>query len=816
MIYSSIRNKTLRILARVISGIILFIMLLLIVANIYVRYNKQAILEIINSNINKNISGRFEVKDINVSTFTHFPNIAIDLQNIELADSVYHQPLLQCKLLSCRFSIFKLWDVKHQLSKLVLEHGTVIFFTDSTGYSNTSMFKKKEKAPSTAKGKFIVHNVEMRDIAFRVENIQKGKHYDLHFDELSASINDEDSVMQFDVDQKTVIHKLIFNEARGSYLENHTIEGPFNLHFNTITKTLSCDKSEIKINQQEYAITAFFQLSGEPEFHIDAITKKLLYKNGISLLTPKLRQTLGTLQLKAPLDVHASIDGLMKHRFIPLVNINWQTEKNELSAGPVTFKECSFKGAFVNQISDTLPRTDEFSRVVLQTFSGNIDGLQLDGKNIIVTNLLKPYAQFNLTSTALLSQLENRFAFSNIKFLNGTAQVSLLYDGQLIADPALLKNLTAQLDIKDGLMRYEPKDILLEKCSGQVTIGENKLSFKNFQFDLQHSHIEINVSGSDIASFSNLVAGKAALEFNLYSPYLHLDEISGLLSADEKNTMKKNKGQFAAITRSVNELFTTLDFRVNISADTLSRGSFYARNLRANLLFHKDAWQLENISMEHAGGFIQVSGSMVRNHQNQVMLATDVQLQQVNIQQLFHAFDNFGLEGLTANNLRGNLTATGHITAQLYKRKGAVVPGGMNGFINFSLKNGAILNHKGLRQVQLFFLQGRDMSNIRFDELKDKIDIYPNYIYINRMEIQSTAVTMFVEGGYDFNKKNTDILIQVPLSNLSRRDKDYKAKNKGVNAKTGMSALIRAKNDESGNIKLAPTLSKKVKPYNEK
>jgi len=506
----------------------------------------------------------------------------------------------------------------------------------------------------------------------------------------------------------------------------------------------------------------------------------------------------------------------MKPRFIPLRNISWQTEKNELSAGPVTFKECSFKGTFVNQISDTLPRTDEFSRIVLQTFSGNIDGLQLDGKNIIVTNLLKPYAQFDLTSSALLSQLENRFAFNNIKFLDGTAQIALLYDGPLVADPALLKNLTARLNIKDGLMRYEPKNILLEKCSGEVTIGENKLAFKNFQFDLLHSHIEINVSGSDIASLSNLVAGKATLEFNLYSPYLHFDEILTLFSGDERNAGKKNKGQFVTITRNVNELFTTLDFRVNIRADTLSKGSFYARNLKANLMFHKDAWQLENISMQHAGGSIQVSGSMIRNDQRQVFLTTDIQLQQVNIQQLFRAFDNFGLEGLTANNLRGNLTATGHVKTQLYKRNGAVVPGGMNGFINFSLKNGAIIDHKGLEQVKIFFLADRDLSNIRFDELKDRIDIYPRSIYINRMEIQSTAVTMYVEGRYDFEKRNTDILIQFPLSNMSRRDKDYKAKNKGVNAKTGMSALIRAKNDDKGNITFAPTFSKKVKPYGQR
>jgi hypothetical protein len=811
MIYAAIKNKALRILAWIFTGILLLILLLFIIANIYVHYNKQKLLDVINSNINKNISGKFEVKDIDVTTLSHFPNISVDLKNITLLDSAYHKPLLQCKLLSCRFNIFKIWGVNRELSKLVMEQGMVSFFTDSAGYRNTSMFNKREKTPSTTQNTFTIHHVEMRDMGFRIDDAPKAKHYYVQFEKLSAAIDKQDSVMLFNVDENALIHQLTFNEARGAYLENHTVEGKMKLYFNTAAKTLSCNKADIKINDQPYIISALFRFSGQPNFHLDVTTKKLLYTKGVALLTPKLRNTLSNIQLKGPLHVHAVLDGLLKYRAIPLININWQTEKNELTAGPISFKECSFTGTFVNQIADTLPRTDEFSRVVLQTFSGNLDGLQMEGKNIVATNLLKPYVQFDLKSNASLNQLENLFAFDNINFLKGKVQMELLYSGPLSTDPALLKNLTAQLSIQDGSMQYVPKNVLLENCNGEMIIGGNKLFFKDFQFDLLHNHIKINITGSDIASFSNNESGKAAVEFNLYSPHLHVDEIMDAFSADDKSAGKKNKGKFASVTNSINEVFNTLDFRMHVQADTLSRGSFYARSLNADLLLRKDAWRLENISMYHAGGIIKASGSMIRNAKKQVILTTDIQLQQLNIQQLFRSFDNFGQDGMTADNLRGNLTAMVHVSTQLHKRNGRVVREGMNGHMDFSLKNGAIINHKGLGQVKILFLKDRDMSNIRFDELKDRIDIYPHSLYIYRMEIQSTAVTLFVEGLYDFEKKNTDILIQVPLSNMKKRDKDYKAKNKGVNAKTGRSVLIRAENDDKGEVIFAPTLSKKIK-----
>src|SRR5436853_4663420 len=112
MIFAAIRSKFLRIGAIVVSALFLLIVLLLIFAGIYVHFNKASLLNVVNTNINKNISGTLDVKNINLSIFTHFPNIAVDLENIELLDSVYHQPLLKCQLISCRFSIFKLWDIK--------------------------------------------------------------------------------------------------------------------------------------------------------------------------------------------------------------------------------------------------------------------------------------------------------------------------------------------------------------------------------------------------------------------------------------------------------------------------------------------------------------------------------------------------------------------------------------------------------------------------------------------------------------------------------------------------------------------------------
>ena len=68
------------------------------------------------------------------------------------------------------------------------------------------------------------------------------------------------------------------------------------------------------------------------------------------------------------------------------------------------------------------------------------------------------------------------------------------------------------------------------------------------------------------------------------------------------------------------------------------------------------------------------------------------------------------------------------------------------------------------------------------------------------MEIRSTAASMYVEGVYSF-ANNTDLSIQIPLHG-QKKHQDKIPENKGLNAKTGISIFLRAKDDKDGKLKI--------------
>ena len=809
MIFGFIKNRVLRIIARGAVILMCLIAVVFIAANIYVYTHKDSILNTIKENINNSIAGKFDAKNIEIKNFAHFPNIAVELQKVELTDSVYNKPLLACAEVSLRFSIFKIWDSKHQAAKIVFSNGKINFFKDTSGYNNTSMLAQKNKATGAADKGFLIHAIELENMDLLVNNDRNGKTYDLHINNLTGKIQQKDSILFLTTDENILIRKLVFNPAKGNYLQNNKFEAKLKLTFNKKNKTLACNESKILVNNQPWLLKATFILGEVQTFALDLISKNINYNNAITVLPPKLKKTLSSIQLKQPVFTHVIMNGTLRSGENCLINIECNTSKNEFTSSQVVFEDCSFHAKFTNQLADSLPRTDEFSKISFDDFSGNWRGLLFSGKNIIVTNLVTPNIEFLLATSGTLQQIDNAIGSDNISFLNGSASIILSYNGLLNADPASLKNLDAHFIIKDGLMRYEPKNILLEKCSGELTVGNNNLAFKNFQFDYKSNHFVLNLAGSQIANIAENTNAKSGLSINIFCPYLHVDEIFAILAPSENISKKEKKKRGIATANNIDDMFANNNWNINLKANKISKGAFYAENATASLKMQGNKWTVQNLSFKHAEGVITASGYFDESSGKQAILNADAKIQQVNVKKIFTAFGNFGQSSITADNLKGILTADAKINVSV-SNNGKVIPHTNTGFVNFSLLNGEILNHKGLEQMKLLFLKNRDMSDVKFAELKGRLDVTPDYIYINRMEIASSAINMFLEGRYDTYGKNTDMLIQVPFSNLAKQDENYKAKNKGINAKTGASLWIRAKNDNAGDIKFSPTLSKKI------
>ena len=116
----------------------------------YVSLKKASLLEKARMEIKDRLGADVHIGQLDISFFRHFPSITLQLSDVSLRDSLWqqhHHDLLQAKsvFVSCHL-LRSLIKGKIQLGKVFLEHGTIYFYRDSTGYSNTYPLRDRRPA----------------------------------------------------------------------------------------------------------------------------------------------------------------------------------------------------------------------------------------------------------------------------------------------------------------------------------------------------------------------------------------------------------------------------------------------------------------------------------------------------------------------------------------------------------------------------------------------------------------------------------------------------------------------------------------------
>jgi hypothetical protein len=519
--------------------------------------------------------------------------------------------------------------------------------------------------------------------------------------------------------------------------------------------------------------------------------------------------------MAGPLDAFGTVEGSLLPNQEPAVNMNWTTTNNTLQTHVASFSQCSFAGNFMNSVHKDSAHNDNNSRITFHHFAGNWDGIHLSGKDITITNLLQPQLHFAFHSDCKLATLDDKFALKNIMFKKGDVNLDLFYDGPITKDKSMLEELEGRLDIKNGEVEYVPHNFTFANCNGVVGFFKDSISMRRFSCQYKENKLDIEVEGKNIRRkfVVNDVSQEAAVKCYIRTSYLNLNDFKPLFShKNQRAKPKKAHPGFAATADKLDGVLDNSIIAVQVNAKEVKQGNMDAKNFEADIKFHPHHWELARISLQVADGLLVTNGQVIKNANGNHDASITVKVEHTDMKKLLYAFDNFGQDAVTHQHLEGKFSTNTSLKAGI-DHSGKIIPASINGFVDFSLKDGALKKFPPMAHMKKFVFKHRDMDDIRFAEIKDKIEIKGNDIFFNRMEIESSVFRLFIEGNYALDGKNTDMLIQVPLSNLNSENfiDDVAPKNVGTTTKVGMSVWLRAANDDDGKVKLKLTLNKHLK-----
>jgi len=793
---------------RILVVLSVLILLAFIGGWIYLKQHKKQVITYIESEAKKGLNGgALHIGDISIGFKHTFPRIAFTIDTLTLRDSLWkrhHHNLISATRVYATLDFFKLVVGKISIGRVELENPLIYLYTDSTGYTNTSLFKKNNPPKKEAPKNMDYPILRIRNGVMSVDKEDAHKFFGYNINNLECHIrgNDENPNLDIDAELDCMVQRMTFNPEKGPFLEGKSVSGSFHIQFNRDSKVLQFQKIRLSVDHQPFVFTGKFFLAEVPTpFTLSWETNNLSFRKAASFLSNNIRLKLDQYDISEPIThLTGSMDNTEPEYKTPLIHLRLTVENKTITTPFVNIAHASFTATFNNEELRGHGHEDSNTVMHFSALKGNLEQVKFACDSVVIHDLIHPRMHMHIVSDFELQSINNYLNENELAYTKGSGKINLVYNGSMENSYDSLRMLTGSFSLDSAAINYIPRNLQFNNGKGVIRFTGKDMIVDNL--NLYSGTTDLIMTGALKSMFYliNQKNKKLLLDWSIRSNKLNLNDfISYLKQKHVVTPVHKKKSSFAQTVTEFTSLLETADFNLNLNAKQLIYKKFSGENLQANMVMNDNFINLKNIRVQQAGGSIALQG-ILRNDPSSNPFSVKAQLLKVNISKTFYAFNNFGLKFLTDKNIGGMMTADVTMQGGL-TTKAQIIPEELKGFVKFNLENGQLINFEPVQKIQETVFKKRDFSDIQFADLHDLLEINGENITVNRMEIRSTVLHMFVEGNYNM-KTGPDLSIQVPLSNL-KNNANAPLTNKGIDSKTGVSARLRAQRGTDGKVKIS-------------
>jgi len=801
-------------LFRWVVYVLIGLLVILILAYSAGQYYKPGILKAINDKVKGSIRGEFHLGSLDFTIFDRFPNVSIKLSDIYLRGpryNTYKKDFFHARDIYVHVNPLHLLRGVVDLSSITIRGGELYIFRTRDGYSNLDAFRAEQ--PDTTRretpheGAIDLEKVLLEDTRITYVDSLKKKKYDISFVKTTISSLLTDTSRQVQVNGRINFGGLVFNPDKGGYLTDIGTEASLAIEIHPQKKQLLIRPSSLTFARSRVDLSGIVDMGAPGRLRLNINSEKLEYAEGLTIVTRALRDKLSKLQFTAPLKLTVVLDGQLAAGAEPNLDISFSTSGNQVSVGKLKFDNLSMKGCFMNHLDPTRPSDDWNSRVVLDTLSTTYNGIPTQAR-LSLTNLKDPELLLLSKAHVNLADLQQESDSSRLKLLGGDFEANVFYNGKLkeYMDRSLTRYsgiLRGSIHLTDGHIELVRQQKKFEKVQVNIRFTENQMDLDQIAFNFNDNPITLKGSVKGFIPFFLVPEKKGFVRLSLYSPRLDLATLTGTKKVRPRPTIAKRK----PVSDLIDLLDQKVEFLVDLKVDKLSKGSFRASDLSGKINLASGKFSADPITWNMAGGSMKVAIRASGLDRPETDLTVKAKVIDADIAKFLAAFDNFKSK-ITPGSIQGKIRADVDFRAQLDEQLKLQIPT-LQGQVDLRVRDGELVNFAPLQNLSNFLFKKRDFTDVEFAEIIGHFRMRGQEVDVGRMEVQSSVMTMFLQGRYSL-ADSTDLSIQVPLSNLKKRDKDYHPENVGPDAKVGASVFLRA-HQKDGKIVISYDPLKKFK-----
>lgn len=793
-------------LLKILGGLAVLLILFIVGILVYVQVNQADLIKQVKAKLDKNIKGELSIHKVQLSLLNDFPRIALTLRGMSVKDSVYGKEIFAADKIYLRMNLIQLFRKQVDFSSIQVVDAKFFLLRDSTGYLNADILRYKPNGDGPNMD-FNMKELDIRNLQFIFHEEQRGQHMSFTIVELKGKTQGGGLLPIMHLNGSMQIDSMMFKKDKGAFFKNQLAGLDLNVSIDNAKKQFVIHPSKFEMNKQFYDGSGYFDFS-TPQglLHLEFTNPKADFNAAKGILSDVILGYMKGIELKDSVDVKVLVHGGVQPDFPPEVDATFNLNNASMTYSGIHFTNLTLKGLFMNHVAPGVKNDDHNSALKFDVASVKVEGVPLTA-NVVITDLIALRIALSAACKTPLTAINQALPKGGYKLTAGDLDLALTYNGVLSAYlPATQRKgedtLTGYLKITNGGFAYNVRGIQLTNLNSDIAFDQLKMEIKDLSAALNGNQISVKGYVDGVTRMMNNKNQKMTGNLVLDAPVFNLSSVLTEKSLSQINATPKDTSGPAstAAADAIDQLLDDVVLRLNFTSNRFTFRKFVAQKVRGEATISTQGMALKDFNLNTCKGSITVNGGLMTGGKGYDKLAGKVQIKNVNMKEFMLNADNFYQTAVTADNINGNFSANVNFSSPIDTSYTPILDS-MKGDFVFSLMGGKISNFEPLANVGKYIFKNRDFNNVTFDEIKDTITLVGTDLTIQRMEIASNVLRMFIQGTYKVNGK-ADLTIQVPWNNFKKQDVNYTPENIGITAKTGSSLFLRVQGGGKEKIKI--------------
>ncbi|MBL4653241.1 MAG: hypothetical protein JKY53_10320 [Flavobacteriales bacterium] len=717
--------------------------------------------------LNKQLAAEIGVEDVQLTVFKKFPYTSLEFRNVWAKDALIkvgeQDTFFYFSHAYLQFNLVDILKNRFILREITLENGFINPSVDKEGYDNYHIFKKTDSKTNDFLinlAKVTLNNVKVDyDDAVRKDRIQ--------FEAYHAYLKGEFSKDEFELDIYGEFDLQTCKLKSTEWIANRDLDIDVGLYINSGTKHYEIRRGDLRIdNNLNFEIEGSIDNAESTMLDLNVKGKNLDIVKSLSLLPKRYSTKLVAYHSKGELTFSSNIKGQSSGKKTPKITADFSVNNGTVieTSNNIELRNVNFEGKFYGD-----------KNLELTNVSFRFDGGSAQG-NYKMNGNKHPLVAVNLIGEIDLAIAKDFLRLDTLANISGKMKIDANYEGK-VGDISNLKSSDLKRAEIVGTVRFQDvkfsvkgSDKLYENISADLALHGNDMLINELNGSIGNSDFSLTGIFSNMMSFLLVENQKLTVEAEFKSNRLNFNELLSSSKAQTDTTYS------IALPENVN-----LNLRVNIN-ETLFR-RFSATNISGIVKLSKNKLKISSLQFNSMDGAYKANCIIYPINENTYRAVLEAKINQVDINQLFYDFENFGQDELTSKHLKGSADATINFRTE-FDGELNVNPATVYADIDIAINDGELIGFKQLYSVSDYiksnkvlnaFIKADDfkkeLEHIKFSTLRNQILIKNKVITIPQMEIKSSAMNLVAEGTHTFDNK-IDYAMNFYLSDLLTRNRD--------------------------------------------